>query len=168
MALSASRCPVVFLGRGIVDSRYWTVRWRLSSDAISSDRQLGRLQRQDLQLPPAAHRVGGEGALFRFRCDTMHAYARWGTDCLNRLHGLFSVGFYDRTRQRLIVAGDPLGIKALDYAYGSRGLVLASELRVLAASGLIDRSIDGRALAGLLAFGAVQAAIDALSRSVLA
>lgn len=99
------------------------------------------------------------GACFRSRCDTeviLHAYARWGTDCFERLHGMFAIGLYDQARQCLILARDPLGIKPLYYAQGARGLAFASELRALVASGLVERDLDRRALAGLLAYGAVQ------------
>ncbi len=100
-----------------------------------------------------------QGARFRSRCDTeavLYAYAKWGTDCFDRLHGMFALGLYDREKQRLVLARDPLGIKPLYYCRGSWGLAFASELRALAAGGLFERRIDQRALAGLLAYGAVQ------------
>ena len=99
------------------------------------------------------------GAHFRSRCDTeviLHAYSRWGTDCFERLRGMFAIGLYDKYRQRLVLARDPLGIKPLYYAQGPCGLAFASELRALAASNLLTRKIDRRALAGFLAYGAVQ------------
>ena len=69
---------------------------------------------------------------------------------------MFAIGIYDQAQQRLILARDPLGIKPLYYAEGPWGLAIASELRSLFASGLIDSTLDRRALAGLLAYGAVQ------------
>ncbi len=109
--------------------------------------------------PQLRAELAGAGACFRSRCDTeviLHAYARWGTDCFERLHGMFAIGLYDRGRQRLILARDPLGIKPLYYAAGPWGLAFASELRALVASGLFQGTLDRRALAGLLAYGAVQ------------
>lgn len=99
------------------------------------------------------------GACFRSRCDTevvLHAYARWGTGCFERLHGMFAIGLYDRIAQSLLMARDPLGIKPLYYALGHWGLTFASELRALKASGLAPGTINRRALAGLMAYGAVQ------------
>lgn len=108
--------------------------------------------------PALRRELEATGARFRSRCDTeaiLHAYARWGTDCFDRLHGMFAIALYDRARQRLILARDPLGIKPLYYAWTDHGLIFASELRALAASGLVQREINQRALAGLLAYGAV-------------
>lgn len=108
--------------------------------------------------PALRRELEAAGARFRSRCDTeaiLHAYARWGAACFDRLHGMFAIALYDRTRQQLILARDPLGIKPLYYAWTDGGLVFASELRALAASGLAPQEIDRRALAGLLAYGAV-------------
>ena len=109
-------------------------------------------------FPALRRELEAAGARFRSHCDTeviLHAYARWGTAGFDRLHGMFALALYDRTRQCLILARDPLGIKPLYYASTEVGLVFASELRALAASGLVGREIDRRALAGLLAYGAV-------------
>lgn len=109
--------------------------------------------------PQLRSELEAAGAYFHSHCDTeviLHAYARWGTDCFARLHGMFAIGLYDQAGKRLLLARDPLGIKPLYYAQGSWGFAFASELRSLAASGLIDQSLDRRALAGFLAYGAVQ------------
>lgn len=102
--------------------------------------------------------LAATGVQFRSRCDTeviLQAYARWGTDAFNRLAGMFALGLYDRAANRLVLARDPIGIKPLYYAWGQDAFVFASELRAIEVSGLVDRSLDRRALAGLLAYGAV-------------
>lgn len=109
--------------------------------------------------PQLRAELAGKGARFRSRCDTeviLHAYEHWGTACFERFHGMFAIGLYDRAKQRLILARDPLGIKPLYFAQSRSGLAFASELRALFASGLVARVIDRRALASLLAYGAVQ------------
>jgi len=109
--------------------------------------------------PQLRHELEAGGARFRSRCDTeviLHAYARWGTDCFDRLHGMFAIGINDSARQRLILVRDPVGIKPLYCAKVAQGFAFASELSALMASGLIERTVDRRALAGLLAYGAVQ------------
>jgi asparagine synthase (glutamine-hydrolysing) len=98
------------------------------------------------------------GDHFRSRCDTeaiLLAYARWGTECFDRFHGMFAVAIYDRRNGKLILARDPLGIKPFYYAAGEAGFVFGSEVRAVRASGLVPTDIDRRALAGLLAYGAV-------------
>ena len=98
------------------------------------------------------------GVSFRSHCDTeviLHAFTRWGLECFKRLHGMFAIGLYDRAQQRLILARDPIGIKPLYFAAIKDGFVFGSELRSIEASGLLGLEINRRALAGLLAYGAV-------------
>jgi len=101
------------------------------------------------------------GATFRSRSDTeviLRAFQRWGSGCFERLDGMFAVAVYERSRARLYLARDGLGIKPLYYTCGPRGFGFASEVRGLVASGLIAAPrLDRRAVAGLLAYGAVPA-----------
>jgi asparagine synthase (glutamine-hydrolysing) len=100
-----------------------------------------------------------EGTGFRGHSDTevlLHALARWGPAVLARLRGMFSIAWYRAKQRTLVIARDPLGIKPLYIARTPSALVLASEVRAILASGLIERRISQRGLATLLAFGAVQ------------
>ena len=101
-----------------------------------------------------------EGLEFQGHSDTevlMRAYERWGTECLSRLRGMFAFALWDARRSRLVIARDPMGIKPLYYAAKADSwFVFASEVRALLQSGLPDSRIDRRALAGYLAYGAVQ------------
>ena len=109
-------------------------------------------------FPQLRQELAASGARFHSRCDTeviLHAYARWGTACFDRLHGMFALALYDRAYQRLILARDPLGIKPLYYAVNDEAVLFASELRALMVSGLLPMTVDRRALASLLAYGAV-------------
>lgn len=80
----------------------------------------------------------GLGAVFTTSSDTeviLHAYDRWGVDCLKRLHGMFAFALWDGRRQSLLVARDPLGIKPL-FLYDDGSQVLAaSQVRAIAALG---------------------------------
>lgn len=108
--------------------------------------------------PQLSRELEQAGTVFRSHSDTeviLHAFARWGLDCFDRLHGMFALALYDESRRRLVLARDPVGIKPLYYSSTGEGLVFASELRAIEASGLVSCEIDHRALAGLLAYGAV-------------
>ncbi|MHB8216520.1 MAG: asparagine synthase (glutamine-hydrolyzing) [Candidatus Sulfotelmatobacter sp.] len=101
-----------------------------------------------------------DGFQFRGHSDTevlLRAYERWGIECLKRLRGMFAFALWDVRRSRLVIARDPMGIKPLYYAEKKDNwFVCASEVRALLQSDLLDSRIDRRALAGYLAYGAVQ------------
>ncbi len=109
-----------------------------------------------------------EGARFRGHSDTeviLAAYARWGEDAIQRLNGMFAFALYRARERRLYLARDPLGIKPLYVAQTSRGLAFASELRGVVASGLVDTTlVDRRAVASLLAYGAVASPLTMLQQ----
>ncbi|SDJ71331.1 asparagine synthase (glutamine-hydrolysing) [Bradyrhizobium lablabi] len=99
---------------------------------------------------------------FRSTSDTevlLALYEREGDAFLSRLRGIFSFAIYDSRRgpgrERLLLARDQFGIKPLMYAETPRGLVFASELKAILASGYVARSIDREALRTLLTFGSV-------------
>jgi asparagine synthase (glutamine-hydrolysing) len=100
------------------------------------------------------------GFTFRGHSDTevlLRAYQHWGVDCLRRLRGMFAFAMWDARRSRLLIARDHLGIKPLYYAAREGAwFVCASEVRALMSSGLVPPAVSQRALAGYLAYGAVQ------------
>lgn len=99
------------------------------------------------------------GCRFRSNCDTevlLLGYRLWGEGVLERLRGFFAFAIWDESQQTLLLARDRLGIKPLYYAEISRGLLFASELRAVLASGSVAREIDPVGLDSFLKFGAVQ------------
>jgi asparagine synthase (glutamine-hydrolysing) len=86
----------------------------------------------------------------------LKAYAEWGTDCVQRLHGMFAFGIWDKSRQRLMLARDRIGIKPLYYTADSNRLLFASTTQaLLAADRTIDTGIDPVALHNLFSLHAV-------------
>jgi asparagine synthase (glutamine-hydrolysing) len=103
------------------------------------------------------------GHRFRTKSDTetiVHAYEAWGIGCVERLRGMFAFALHDRggagRPARVLLARDRFGIKPLYYAPTRDGLLFASEVRALLASGLVARRLAADALAGYLLFGSVQ------------
>lgn len=99
------------------------------------------------------------GERFTSQCDTevlLRALTRWGQDALAKLEGMFAFAYFDRRGQRLLLARDPAGIKPLFVAEIDGSLLFASEVRALHATGLIPQAIDRQAVAGFLAYGALQ------------
>jgi asparagine synthase (glutamine-hydrolysing) len=78
------------------------------------------------------------------------AYRRWGTACTERLLGDFAFAVWDIPARRLLLARDPLGIKALHYARIGPALCFASEARQILRHPGLPRKIDEMAVSGYL------------------
>ena len=86
----------------------------------------------------------------------LKAYAEWGIDCLQRLHGMFAFAIRDHRNGRLILVRDRVGIKPLYYTRNERRLLFASSTQaLLSADPAIDTSIDTCALHNLFSLHAV-------------
>lgn len=98
------------------------------------------------------------GLKFNSQSDTevlLRLYEREGADCLQRLRGMFAFAIWDEREQSCFLARDPLGIKPLYVAQVARGLVFASELRAVLASGLVARELDPAGVLGYFESGTV-------------
>src|SRR5712691_2738214 len=75
------------------------------------------------------------GHAFRGHSDTevlLAAYVQWGSDCLERLRGMFAFAIWDNHEGRLFAARDRLGIKPFHYyVSGDQLLAFSSELKAL-------------------------------------
>jgi len=109
--------------------------------------------------PQLKDSLASEGYRFRGHSDTevlLRAYQHWGTDCLDRLRGMFAFAIWDARRSCMVIARDHFGIKPLYYSCNDHWFACASEVQALTKSGLVSSNIDRRALAGYLAYGGVQ------------
>lgn len=94
---------------------------------------------------------------FRFRSNTdtevlLHAYEKWGIDCLSRFIGMFAIAIWDVRQQSLILCRDRIGIKPLYYYYDNKIFHFASEIKALFAAG-IPREVNREALRDYLVDG---------------
>lgn len=104
-----------------------------------------------------------KGYVFRSDSDTevvLTAYAEWGTDCLERLRGMFAFAIYDCRqpidgRGTLFLARDRFGIKPLYWTRVGEVFIFASELKGMLASGLVDRQLDLQAIWDYLSYFSV-------------
>ncbi|MGE0258004.1 MAG: asparagine synthase (glutamine-hydrolyzing) [Alphaproteobacteria bacterium] len=91
---------------------------------------------------------------FRSASDTeciLAAYDRSGTDCLERLRGMFAFALWDDSRQLLFCARDRFGIKPFYYTVIDNLFVFASEAKALLPF-LPEIATDPEALAEYLTF----------------
>ena len=71
---------------------------------------------------------------FRTKSDSeviLHAYRKWGTECVTHLRGMFAFAIWDESRQRLFCARDRFGIKPFYYSFVGREFYFASEAKAL-------------------------------------
>ena len=78
-----------------------------------------------------------DGVRFSSSCDTeviLMAYARWGVECVQRLHGMFAFALWDGDRNELLLARDRLGKKPLFIQNDGRSFVFGSEIKAILAT----------------------------------
>jgi asparagine synthase (glutamine-hydrolysing) len=99
------------------------------------------------------------GRVFHTRSDTevvIAAYHEWGRGCLDRFRGMFAFAIWDRREKTLFAARDLFGEKPLYYALLPNGtLVIASEIRAILASKLIEPVLDLQSVDAFLTYGYV-------------
>jgi asparagine synthase (glutamine-hydrolysing) len=101
------------------------------------------------------------GHRFRTRSDTevlVHLYEEEGEQLVERLRGMFAFALWDRTRRRLVLARDRLGIKPLYLYRDGEKLLFGSELKAILAHPGVDRAVNVESLEDYLAFGMVPGA----------
>jgi len=111
----------------------------------------------------------GKGYQFNSHSDTeviVNAYACWGADFVERLHGMFAFAIWDKQRQSLLLARDRMGIKPLYYARTPGGFYFASNPQALLATGLFATDIDKVGLHHQLSLHAVIPAPRTLIKTI--
>jgi len=109
--------------------------------------------------PELRLRLEAQGHVFRSHSDNetlLHLYeqgmldgnADWPRD----INGMVAFGLWDRTRRRLLLGRDRLGIKPLYFCEMGSGLIFASEIKGLLAHPLARARIDAQGLREYLAF----------------
>ncbi len=84
--------------------------------------------------------------------------AAHGDDFIDRLNGMFALALYSEADHRLLLVRDRLGIKPLYWSpLAGGGLIFASEIKSLFASGLITPGVDEASVSAFLGHGFVPA-----------
>lgn len=104
------------------------------------------------------HELEANGVVFRTRSDTevlLVLFAREGDRMLLRLRGMFAFAIWDTQSRELFLARDPYGIKPLYYTRTKDGLLFASQVKAVLASGLVSKEPEPAGLAGFYLWGSV-------------
>jgi asparagine synthase (glutamine-hydrolysing) len=109
------------------------------------------------------------GHVFRTNGDMEPALRHFldkGEDFVDDLNGMYGLALYQRDGHRLLLVRDRLGIKPVYWArLDGGGIVFASEVKALFASGLVTPAVDDDAVSSYLSHGYVPAP-DTLFRGV--
>jgi len=90
-----------------------------------------------------------KGFNFKSHSDTeviLKAYESWGVKCLDKFNGMFSFAIYDKLNKKLFAARDRVGIKPFYYFHKNNTFIFASEIKAIAATGLVPIEPDYYAL----------------------
>lgn len=96
-----------------------------------------------------------DGHQFHSDSDTeviVHLWEKHGVGFATRLNGMFAIALHDLRQDKLVLARDHIGIKPLFYSLSPHRLVFGSEIKVLLASGMVERKLDLDAAGQLLAW----------------
>ena len=78
------------------------------------------------------------GCSFRTNSDTeviIRAYETWGTDCQNKLNGMWAFALWDEKKNQLFISRDRIGEKPLYYSTHDNTFVFGSEIKSVLAYG---------------------------------
>ncbi|MBL7206653.1 MAG: asparagine synthase (glutamine-hydrolyzing) [Candidatus Aenigmarchaeota archaeon] len=93
-----------------------------------------------------------DGHKFKSESDTeviIHAYKKWGYDCVQRFNGMWAFALYDKNK--LFLSRDRLGKKPLFYTQKGKNLFFSSEIRPLFAHD-IEKKLNKRAVSSFLSY----------------
>ena len=85
-----------------------------------------------------------KGHTFKTKSDTeviVHLYEEYGTDCVQRLRGMFAFAIWDDRERSLFLARDRVGIKPLYYFLDKKFIAFGSELKAMLADPVIPREV---------------------------
>jgi asparagine synthase (glutamine-hydrolysing) len=105
-------------------------------------------------------KLQSRGHHFKTRSDTeviLHLYEEEGSNCLEKLNGMFAFAILDLHGEKLFLARDRFGIKPLYYYYKDGNFAFASEMKALLRFPKIQRQLNFEALNYYLTFESVPA-----------
>ena len=96
-----------------------------------------------------------KGHTFKTHADTeviLHAYEEYGTECVNKLRGMFAFVIFEEKSGKVFAARDFFGIKPFYYTIAENNLIFASEIKAILEHPSIKKEVNKEALAAYLSF----------------
>src|SRR3990170_8294308 len=102
---------------------------------VSADKKVQCVFNGEIYNYKSIRKILDENYHIDTQCDSeivLYAYLYWGDDFVKYLDGMFAIAIFDATKNKLLVARDPLGIKSLYYSKEKGNIKFASEIKSLA------------------------------------
>jgi asparagine synthase (glutamine-hydrolysing) len=96
-----------------------------------------------------------KGHNFKTTSDTeviLKMYEEYGTECINKLNGMFAFLIYDKKRKQVIAARDHFGIKPLYFYKNNDTFLFASEIKALLKYPEVKAEVNQQGLNDYLTF----------------
>ncbi len=101
-----------------------------------------------------------KGYVFKTGSDVeviIHLYQEYGDECLQHLNGMFAFALWDKTKKRVLIARDRLGIKPLYFSLFNGTFAFSTEAKAILALDGFSARINKTALSQYLELGYVPA-----------
>jgi len=86
----------------------------------------------------------------------LRAYAKWGSECIEHLHGDFSFAIWDARNRRLFCARDQFGIKPFYFAHVGSVVVFSNTLNCIRLHPAVSGRLNDLAIADFLLFDMIR------------
>lgn len=83
----------------------------------------------------------------------LHAYAQWGSGCVDWFNGIFAMAVWEENRRRLFVARDRIGVKPLFFKLHDGGFLFASEIKTILTYPTVRPLLDAEGAAQVILLG---------------
>lgn len=123
-----------------IDNKVWITCSARIDDRENLVNKMGMNQSLDLSKTPDSELI-------------LHAYRKWGEECLTHLLGDFAFVIWDKDKQKLFCARDRFGMRQLYYAQKDNSIIVCNALGCIKQHPNISDTVNDKAIAGFLLFG---------------
>ena len=109
------------------------------------------------------------GHRFLTQTDTevlLNAYIEWGSNCLNKLNGMFSFAIYSKSSNALFLARDRFGVKPLYYFQHKGTFIFASEIKSILSHEIVQTQPNIKILGKFLYTGLINDVNETLFKDI--
>ncbi len=85
------------------------------------------------------------GYRFKSHSDTeviLYGFKEWGTQIFQKLNGMWGIVIYDRSKKKIYVSRDRVGIKPVYYCFDGKNFIVASEIKGILASDQVRAEVN--------------------------